>query len=89
MGSLVRSYFAFGAHANIFPLGYGSPLYSITMTLRKSLILLLIFLLAIFPQDSLMSSCNCIIMSFAFFIEPYVGFPDFDYQLYSLSLSHV
>ena len=45
MSALVSSHFAFGAHANIFPLGCGIPLYSITMTLHKSLILLLIFLL--------------------------------------------
>ena len=49
MGTLVSSYFAFGAHADIFPLGWGIPLYSIAMTLRKSVILLLIFLLAFFP----------------------------------------
>ena len=79
MGTLVSSYFVFGAHADIFPLGWGIPLYSIAMTLRKSLILLLIFLLALFPQDSLMSVCNSIIMSFSFLIEPYVGFPYFDY----------
>ena len=42
-----------------------------------------------FPQDSLMSSCNCIIMSFSCLIEPYVGFHDFEYQSYSPSLSHV
>ena len=36
-----------------------------------------------------MSSCNCIIMSFASLIEPYAGFPNCDYQLYSPSLSHV
>ena len=53
MGALVSSYFAFGAHADIFPLGCGSPLYSIAMTLRKSLILLLIFLLAFFPRNPL------------------------------------
>ena len=41
------------------------------------------------PQESLMSSCNCIIMSFSCLIEPYADFPDFDYQLYSPSLSHV
>ena len=42
-----------------------------------------------FPQDSPMSSCNCIIMSFACLIEPYAGFPDFKYQPCSPSLSHV
>ena len=36
-----------------------------------------------------MSSCNCIIMSFACLIDPYADFLDFDYQPYSLSLSHV
>ena len=36
-----------------------------------------------------MSSHNCIIMSFSCLIEPYVGFPDFDYQPYSPRLSHV
>ena len=88
MGALVRSFVAFGAHAGIFPLGCGSPLYSITMTLRKSLILLLIFLMA-FSQDSLMSSCNYIIMRFAFLIELYVGFLDIALQPYGPSLSHV
>ena len=52
MGALVSSFFAFSAHADIFPLGCGIPLYSITMTLRKSLILL-IFLLAFFPRTPL------------------------------------
>ena len=89
MGALVSSYFAFGAHADIFPLGCGSPLYSIAMTLSKTLILLLIVLLALVPQDSHMSSCNYIIVSFACLIEPYAGFPHFDYHPYILILSHV
>ena len=46
-------------------------------------------LLACFPPDSLMSSCNFIIMSFACLTEPYAGFPNFEYQPYSPSLSHV
>ena len=50
MGTLVRSCFAFGAHANISPLGCGSPLYSTSMTLSKSFILLLTFMLAISPR---------------------------------------
>ena len=53
MGALVSSHFAFGAHANIFPLGCGSPLYSIAMSLLKSPILLLIFLLAFVPRTPL------------------------------------
>ena len=47
------------------------------------------FFASLCPQDSLMSSCNYIIMSFSSLIEPYVGFPEFDYQPYSPSLSHV
>ena len=43
MGTLVSSLIEFGAHADISPLGCGSPLYSTAMTFRKSLILLLIF----------------------------------------------
>ena len=43
----------------------------------------------LFPQDSLMSSCNCIIMIFSCLIEPYVGFPDFEFQPYSSRFSHV
>ena len=34
----------------------------------------------LFPQESLMSSCNCIIMSFTCLIEPYVGFLDIAFQ---------
>ena len=49
MGTLVRSCFAFGAHVDIFPLGCGSPLYSIAMNLSKSFILLLTFMLAFSP----------------------------------------
>ena len=48
MGTLVSSYFAFGTHAEIFSLGCGSPLNSISMTLRKSFILLLIFFVGLF-----------------------------------------
>ena len=53
MGTLVSSCFAFSSHANIFPLGWGSPLYSTTMNLRKSLILLLIFFAGLFPRTPL------------------------------------
>ena len=42
MGTLVSALFACGAHADVSPLGCGSPLYSIAMTFSKSLILLLI-----------------------------------------------
>ena len=33
-----------------------------------------------------MSSCNCIIMSFTYLIEPYASFLDFEYQPYSPSV---
>ena len=46
MGTLVRSCIAFGDHVGISPLGCGSPLYSTTMTLSNSFILLLTFMLA-------------------------------------------
>ena len=49
MDTLVRSCFASGSHANISPLGCGSHLYSTAMTLRKSFILLLTFMLAFSP----------------------------------------
>ena len=45
--------------------------------------------LAYFPKDSLMSSCECIIMSFSYLIELYSVFPDIVFQPYSSSLSHV
>ena len=65
MGTLVRSYIAFGAHANISPLGCGSP-FSPAMSLSKSSILLLKFMLPISLGTPLyISSCNCIFMSFA------------------------
>ena len=64
-----------------------SPLYSTAMSLCKSLILLLIFFVGLCPQDSLMSSCNCIFMSFSCLIEPYVGFLNFECQPYSPILS--
>ena len=49
MGTLVRSCFVFGSHAYISPLGCGSPLYNIAMTLSKSFILLLTYMLAFSP----------------------------------------
>ena len=49
MGTLVRSCFSFCSHADISPLGCGSPLYSTAMTLNKIFILLLNFMLVIPP----------------------------------------
>ena len=49
MGTLVRSCFEFGSHANIYPLGCGSVLYSTAMTFSKNFILFLNFMLGISP----------------------------------------
>jgi len=90
MGTLVSALFAFGAHADVSPfLGCGSPLYSIAMTFSKSLILLLILCWPCSPRTPLISSCECIFMSFACLIELYAGSPDIAFQPYSPSLSHV
>ena len=89
MGTLVSALFSFGANADVSPLGCGSPLYSISMTFSKRLILLLILCWPWTPPDSLVSSCGCIIMRFACLIELYADSPDIAFQPYSLSLSHV
>ena len=89
MGTLVSSLLAFGAHA-----------YSLSFRMWESVVQYrhdilqqphtpLDLLLAYFPQDSLMSSCNCIIMSFACLIEIYASFPDIEFQPYSPIFSHV
>ena len=89
MGALVRSYIAFGSHANISPLDYGSP-FSPTMSLRKSFILLLNFMLAISLRNPLyISSCDCIFMSFGFLLEIYASSLTLIYLPYKLILSHV
>ena len=88
MGTLVRSYFACGSHVEMPPCQRALPCHA--MSLSKRFILLLNFMLAISLRTPLyISSCNCIIMSFAFLIEPYTGFPDFGYEAYSPRLSHV
>ena len=61
MGTLVRSCFAFGAHAGISPLECGSFLYITAMTLSKSFIFLMTFYVGHFPRNPLyMTSFNCI-----------------------------
>ena len=89
MGTLVSALFAFGAHANILSLRVWKSIVYYCHDISQEPHTSLDILLAYFPQDSLMSSCNCIIMSFAYLIEPYLGFPDFEYQPYSPSLSPV
>ena len=49
MGTLVSTLFSFGSHADISLLGCGSPFYSTAMTLSKSFILHLNFMLSISP----------------------------------------
>ena len=67
MGSLVRSSFAFGTHDDISPLGCGSPFFSLAMSLRKSFILLLNFMLAVSSGIpcicQVVISLSCILLS--------------------------
>ena len=65
-------------------------LFSPTMSLSKSFILLLNFMLAIsFGTPLYISSCNCIFMSFYFLLELYAGSLTLIYYPYSPILSHV
>ena len=86
MDTLVRSYIAFGAHADISPLGCGSPFYSRHVFEQEIHNPIEIYAGLSPVTPFYMSSCNYIIMSFSCLIEPYAGFPDFDYQPYSLTL---
>ena len=89
MGTLVSSLFAFGAHANNLSFRVWESIVQYRHGISQEPYIPLDLFAGLFPHDSLMSSCNCIIMSFACLIEPYIGFPNFQYQAYSLSLSHV
>ena len=89
MGALLSSFFAFGTHANIFPFKVWESFVQYRHVFAQEPHTPLDIFASHCPQDSLMSSCNCIIMSFAFLIEPYVSFLDIDFQPYSPSLSHV
>ena len=92
MGTLVSALFAFCAHADILSLRVWGSVVQYCHDILQDSHTPLDILLAYFPQDSLMSSCNCIIMSFAYLLDPYAGFPDFEVsaiQPYSSSLSHI
>ena len=89
MGTLVSALFAFGSHADIWCLRVWESIVQYFDEISEEPHTPLDLLLAYFPQESLMSSCNCIIMSFVCLIELYAGFPDIEFQPYSLSLSHV
>ena len=89
LGTLVSSLFAFGAHADILSLRVWDSIVQYCHDISQELHTPLDILLAYFPQDSLMSSCNCISMSFFCLIDFYAGFLDIVLQPYNPSLSHV
>jgi len=89
MGTLVSALFSFGAHADVFSFRVWESVVEYCHDILQEPHTPLDLLLAYFPQDSLMSSCECIIMSFACLIELYAGSPDIVFQPYSPSLSHV
>ena len=89
MSSLVHSFFAFGSHDDISSFKLWESFVKYLHVFAQEPHTPLDLFAGLCPQDSLMSSCDCIIMSFACLIEPYASFPDFEYQTYSPSLSHV
>ena len=89
MGTLVSALFSFGAHADIWSFRVWESIVQYCHDISQEPHTPLDLLLAYFPQDSLMSSCECIIMSFSCLIELYAGSPDIAFQPYSPSLSHV
>ena len=89
MGTLFSAFFAFGAHADVFFFGVWESVVYYYHDISQEPHTPLDLLLAYFPEDSLMSSCNCISMIFTCLIKLYVGFPDIGLQPYSPSLSHV
>ena len=78
MGTLVSPLFAFGAHADIFSFRVWESVVQYCHNISQEPHTPLDLMLAYFPQDSLMSSCECIIMSFACLIELYAGFPEIE-----------
>ena len=89
MGTLVSALFAFHTHANVFSFGVWESIVYYCHDISQEPHTPLDLMLAYFPQDSLMSSCECIIMSFSCLIEIYAGSPDIVFHPYSPSLSHV
>ena len=86
MGALVSSLFVFGTHADTLSFRVWDSFIWYHHEFEQELYTLEIYA-GHFPGTP--SSCNCITMSFYCLIEPNSGFPDFDYQPYSPSLSHV
>ena len=89
MGTLVSTLFAFGAHVDVFSFRVWDSVVQYYHDISQEPHAPLDLMLAYFPQDSLMSSCECIIMRFSYLIELYAGSPDISFQPYSPSLSHV
>ena len=69
MGTLVSTLFAFGSHDEVFSFRVWQSIVQYFHDISQEPHMPLDLLLAYFPQDSLMSSCECIIMSFSCFIE--------------------
>ena len=69
MGTLVISFFAFGVYAKSLSFRVWEFVVQYRHDISQEPHTPLDILLAYFPQDSLMSSCECIIMSFACFIK--------------------
>ena len=80
MGTLVSTLFAFGAHADVFSFRVWESVVQYCHDILQEPHTPLDLLLAYFPQDSLMSSCDCIIMSFACLIELYSSSLDIVYS---------
>ena len=89
MGPQLVPYFAFGAHADILSLRVWDSIVQYCHDISQEPHTPLDLMLAYVPQDSLMSSCECIIMSFSFLIELYASSPDIMFEPYIPSLSHV
>ena len=89
MGTLVSAFFTFGAHADVSPFRVWESIVQYCHDIQQEPHTPLDLMLDYFPQESLMSSCECIIMSFSCLIELYPSFPDIVFQPYSPSLSHV
>ena len=89
MGTLISALFAFGAHADVFSFRVWESVVQYFHDILQVPHTPLDLMLAFFPQDSLMSSCECIIMSFSCLIELYAGSLDIAFQLYTPSLSHI
>ena len=88
MGTLVSTLFSFGAHADVLSFRVWESIVQYYHDISQEPHTLDL-MMAYSPQDSPMSSCECIIMIFSCLIELYASFLDIVFQPYSPSLSHV